>query len=144
MAKKLQSGFSVLTLLGTPFFYAPLCVVFAVFDFAASVRLAMALAVVEVFCGILKFIYPKERPVPLPRKTFYQRYEAGSFPSVHSARTAAMAVFFSLQYPHWSVAAVGVLALLVVGYSRIFLQKHYLVDVVAGALIGAAFGVLFA
>ena len=141
MANWLRRIFLVFTLLGTPFFYVPLAVVLATFNFAAAVKLAIILVAAEAFCGILKFIYPKERPVPMPRKTFYQKYEAGSFPSIHSARIAAVTTFFSLQYPHTATIVVGVLASLIVGYSRVYLRKHYITDVIAGILIGTINGI---
>ena len=143
MSNWLHRIFLVFTLLGTPFFYVPIAIVLATFNFAEAVKLATILVAAEAFCGILKFIYPKERPVPMPRKTFYQKYEAGSFPSIHSSRIAAVTTFFSLQYPHVATVAAGVLATLIVGYSRIYLRKHFPIDVVAGALIGTALGVSF-
>ena len=142
MANWLRRIFLVFTLLGTPFFYVPIAVVLATFNFAAAVKLAIILVVAEVFCGILKFIYPKERPVPLPRKTLYQKYEAGSFPSIHTARIAAVSAFLSFAYPGAATIVAGFFATLLVGYSRIYLQKHYIIDVLAGIVIGVVLGVL--
>ncbi len=142
MANWLRRIFLVFTLLGTPFFYVPLAVVLATFNLATAVKLAIILVAAETFCGILKLIYPKERPVPMPRKTFYQKYEAGSFPSVHTARIAAVSVFLSFAYPNAAAIATGFLGTLLVGYSRIYLQKHYIIDVIAGIVIGVVLGVL--
>ena len=142
MANWLRRIFLVFTLLGTPFFYVPIAVVLATFNFAAAVKLAIILAVAEAFCGILKFIYPKERPIPLPRKTLYQKYEAGSFPSIHTARIAAVSAFLSFAYPGAATIVAGFFATLLVGYSRIYLQKHYIIDVIAGIVIGVVLGVL--
>ncbi len=141
MADWLRRIFLVFTLLGTPFFYVPLAVVLATFNFAAAVKLAIILVAAEAFCSVLKFIYPKERPIPLPRKTLYQKYEAGSFPSIHTARIAAVSAFISFAYPGAATIATGFLATLIVGYSRIYLQKHYITDVIAGILIGTIMGV---
>ena len=44
--------------------------------------------------------------------------------------------------PRWRVPALAVAAL--VGFSRIYLGVHYMLDVLAGALLGAAIGFLVA
>lgn len=142
MTKKLQNIFSALTLFGTPFFYLPVTIVLAVFNLALALRLLIILLSVEALCCALKFIYPKERPIPLPRKTLYQKYEAGSFPSIHAARIAVVAAFLSFAYPSAATVAAGFLATLLVGYSRIYLRKHYIIDVLVGIAIGVVLGVL--
>ena len=109
--KRLHSLFSVISLAGTPFFYVPAALLIAFFSRTASVRLAILLFVVEALCGILKFVCPKERPIPLPRKTLYQRYNAGSFPSIHTARIAAMSVFLVAAYPSSAAVAAGAAAI---------------------------------
>ena len=66
-----------------------------------------------------------------------------SFPSGHAAQAAA--VFFALalialrtfsRSAAGLIVAAGVLSTLAVGYSRVYLQVHYVSDVLAGALVG--------
>ena len=78
----------------------------------------------------------------MPKNTLYQKYEAGSFPSIHTARIAAVSMFFIRFYSGVLPATLGILATTVVGCSRVYLRKHYAIDVIAGVLIGVAFGVL--
>jgi membrane-associated phospholipid phosphatase len=63
-----------------------------------------------------------------------------SFPSGHTS--TAFAVFFALALMTRSAGTQCILFLLAlgVGYSRIYLSQHFLVDVVAGSFLGLASG----
>jgi undecaprenyl-diphosphatase len=66
----------------------------------------------------------------------------GSFPSGHAAGVFAFAAFVAVRAPRWaplSFAWAGIVA-----WSRCVLGVHYPSDVLAGALLGAAVGALFA
>jgi hypothetical protein len=65
-----------------------------------------------------------------------------SFPSGHSAFTTALTTFISLRYPHWYVIAPLSLYTVYTYYARINLGMHYPTDIIAGAIIGGAFGIL--
>lgn len=70
-------------------------------------------------------------PVPLARIP-----DAYSFPSGHSAAAMAMALPFLTVGGPLGLIAVGVA--LAVGASRVYLRVHYVTDVLAGQLLGAA------
>ena len=70
------------------------------------------------------------------RTTIIERYLAGGFPSVHSARIAALALGVHAYFPSALIMAGGILVALAVGYSRIYLKKHNVIDVVGGFAIG--------
>ncbi len=71
-----------------------------------------------------------------------RRRDPHAFPSGHAARATMLAVVVSaiLGSP-WVAVALGVWALAVAA-ARVAVGVHYVLDVVAGMLIGAAIGVL--
>ena len=132
--------FQIISLFGTPFFYIPVIVYLFEINFNLAINLIFILIFTEIVCGVIKYIYPKDRPVPMPNKTFVQKYFAGSFPSVHTARITAFSITFILFNTNKIFILIGLLLITVVGYSRIYLKKHYFIDVLGGFLIGAIIG----
>ena len=65
-----------------------------------------------------------------------------SFPSVHATNIAAQATLFARFYPKITVV-LGAIAVLV-GFSRVYLEKHFPSDVIGGALLGISLGALAA
>jgi undecaprenyl-diphosphatase len=65
-----------------------------------------------------------------------------SFPSNHAVNNFAAAVFFYILYPKlkWALFITAFL----VAVSRVYLGLHYPSDIAGGAVIGSAFGYVFA
>lgn len=99
-------------------------------------RLLIAWVAVEIICWLIKMIYRKDRPAPQARVSFFENIDANSFPSIHTARASVIACSLFFFYQDVLFFMIGAILILGVGYSRIFLKKHYFIDVVAGALIG--------
>jgi|VirMetMinimDraft_7_1064189.scaffolds.fasta_scaffold92871_2 membrane-associated phospholipid phosphatase len=94
----------------------------------------------EIVCSAIKYFWHKPRPNGQQFKNGFEKIDAGSFPSIHSSRIAF--VYLSLSYIQYMsgnlfIVPVFLIVILVVGYSRIFLKKHFLTDVVAGYFFGA-------
>ena len=134
---KLRMLFQAVSIFGTPFFYIPMTAYFLKTNPNLAIKLVLAIASTEIICGAVKYIYPKARPIPMPSKTLIQKYFAGSFPSVHTARITAFSVTVILSSRDKLLILIGLLAIACVGYSRIYLKKHYFIDVAAGFGIGA-------
>lgn len=66
---------------------------------------------------------------------FYAPWNKYSFPSHHSLRSFVIAVAIGSTYQHIIFPLLLVASL--ISFSRVWLSKHYLSDVIVGALIGA-------
>ena len=135
--------FSAISWLGMPQFYLLSIIFFSINDFHVALKLIIAIAAVELFGGFIKIIYPKARPIPITYKTFRQKWDAGSFPSIHSARIVAVSAAFMKVYMSAPVIIISIIMVLLVGYSRVYLKKHYLSDVIAGFAMGTLISVMF-
>ena len=139
----LRIFFRTVTWLGTPFFYIPLILYLFRANKSLAVDIVYILILLEIVCCVIKFAYPKERPIPMKNKTLWQKYRAGSFPSVHTARISAVFAAIALSYKDSTLILTALLAVACVAYSRVYLKKHYAADVIAGFFIGAFISALF-
>ena len=94
-----------------------------------ALRLAVAaLAGTNLVVEVLK------RAVERPRPDGEQRRSNSSFPSSHAANAFALAVVLGARWRRG--VPVFVALALTVAFSRMYLNRHFLSDVVGGALIG--------
>ena len=136
---QLASPVTILGLLG-------ICFVILVHQRRLPDALGILISVVGAYgtVAILKILIERPRP-PLDMQAII---ETGySFPSGHSV--AAMSMYGFLAYllyrdttsrtVRWLTVSVASALILLMGWSRLYLGVHYLSDVLAGFLVGAAF-----
>ena len=129
--------FSLVTWAGTPLFYLPIIAYVVRAAHPLSGKLIAVFLAVEVVCGGIKLAYQKQRPIHKLAKNFLDRYNSGSFPSIHTARITSFFVITMALYHNLALAVGTGILVLAVACSRIYLKKHYLIDVAGGFLIGA-------
>jgi undecaprenyl-diphosphatase len=105
------------------------------------VSLLLVVVGAQLLNNVLKDAFQRERPTPVTGLISAQQF---SFPSGHAMVSAAFYLF--LAYMAWKLIRgrwqralmVGGLVLLVllIGISRLYLEAHYLTDVIAGYLAG--------
>lgn len=139
----LDAPMRVVTALGYYSVVLPLLAVSAYAFYRRGRRVAAALLVVSTCGGMvlttaLKGVFQRSRP-----DLFETGYTASffSFPSGHA--TVAVGFYGALTilvawrlqgFRRWSVVAAGILLVLLIGYSRLYLGVHYPTDVLAGYL----------
>jgi undecaprenyl-diphosphatase len=131
------------TALGYYYVVVPLLAVAVFLFYRRGWRLSAALLAVStggsiVLTTVLKGVFQRARP-----ELFDSGYQASfySFPSGHA--TVAVGFYgmltvilaYRLQgFARWVVAACGVLVVLLIGFSRLYLGVHYPTDILAGYL----------
>jgi membrane-associated phospholipid phosphatase len=107
----------------------------------AAVSLIVVTAGAQVLNDVLKADFHRTRPTPVGGFIDAQQY---SFPSGHAMVSAAFYLFIAylawrLVHDRWKrILIVSALVVLValIGVSRLYLEAHYLSDVIAGYLAG--------
>ncbi len=101
-------------------------------DFEGTKQLVASLAVSAVVTEGLKYTIRERSP----------KGEEHSFPSGHASIAFAGATFLQVRYG-WEYGIPAFLAAAFVGYSRVESDEHWTKDVVGGAAIGIASGLIF-
>jgi membrane-associated phospholipid phosphatase len=107
-------------------------------------ELALNIVVSTAISEALKKTINRERPADrYPKEIFVNGAVHGeSFPSGHTSLAFATATTLALDYKKWYIVVPAYLWAGSVGYSRMYLGKHYPGDVLAGAAIGIGSGYL--
>ncbi len=98
--------------------------------------LLIALFINELAGSLIKLLFHKPRPDGQKYSNALEKIDAGSFPSLHSSRIALVYLTLAYLAPNLAFRLLFLGVIIVVGYSRIFLKKHYLTDVIGGYLFG--------
>lgn len=152
--KNLKIFFQNITFLGDGIFtFLVSCIILVFYKKHRKLALLLILAylVSGLFSQIFKIIITSPRPsvyFAAHKYKFYldtfanSRVGFRSFPSGHSASAFTMATIFSTYFNKKYVTFFSLLFGLLVGYSRIYLAHHFLIDVLGGVFIGILFGSL--
>ena len=85
---------------------------------------------------MIRLFYFKPRPKKEDYSNLLEKIDASSFPSLHTARIVFLALIFSVHFANPYLAVLCTIVAALVSYSRIYLQKHDLIDVVGGIIVG--------
>ncbi len=120
-----------------------LVLLFVRFQYAAMAVTA------SIFLGIIISIFKQLFFSNAPRPRAYMNDELihfvsgvsvhsiHSFPSGHTATAFCLALLIAYVFRNRWITIVTLVCALLVGYSRIYLAQHFLIDVAAGAIIGS-------
>jgi membrane-associated phospholipid phosphatase len=122
-------GLGLLAIFGSPYWRT-----------RALVMLA-AILVTAVLVLAIKFLVRRQRPEG-EWGGVYRMTDPHSFPSGHAARAVMLAVLALGMGPLWFGLLLSIWAPFVT-LARVSMGVHYLLDVLAGALLGALMGIVF-
>jgi membrane-associated phospholipid phosphatase len=103
-----------------------------------ATELIISVGVSSLFSDVMKKAFHRERPADrYPGQIFASSpVHDGSFPSGHSTLAFNTAATLAFDYPKWYVIVPSLAWAGSVGYSRMYLGKHYPSDVLGGAVVG--------
>jgi len=85
----------------------------------------------------IRFTFWTKRPdYKTKPKNIWEKFDEGSFPSMHVIRAVMLAVVISFFFSSIIITITTIAAVLLVSWSRIYLNRHYLRDVLISIPIG--------
>lgn len=132
--------FQLITMMGEDiFFMLVTAVIYWCIDKELGYKLGFATLTSACVNFGIKDLLKIPRPIGEPgiRSLRLQTAEGYSFPSGHTQNTATLWTFFMHQFRKRWLYALGILMILLVGVSRLYLGVHTPLDVAGGILIGA-------
>ena len=114
-------------------------------DRLLAYELVLGTLTLWIVVELLKSLVRRPRPYSILTQARIVGFRAGgrSFPSGHTSQVFFMATLIALHFhaSAWVVICLYVLALLV-GITRMYVGAHYPRDVLAGAILGSAWGLI--
>ncbi|MFT4313462.1 MAG: phosphatase PAP2 family protein [Candidatus Woesearchaeota archaeon] len=117
------------------FFGVCIVVLYALGEFTLSVKLLFGIILLFMTYIPLRLLFFHARPKKISYKTLIEKIDASSFPSMHTGR---MGLFVALT----DFSLLAIFLAFLVCYSRYYCQKHYVVDITYGFLIGLIIGII--
>ncbi len=142
--KYTREAFLAITSLGTTFFFVIIIVfLLTLGEVKIAKSLGLGLILCYVFAFLLRLFYFKERPEKEDYFNLFTKINASSFPSLHTMGSIYAAIVLANEIRKPLASIFLVFMALLIGYSRIYLKKHYFIDVVFGFILGIIAGVIY-
>lgn len=146
----LDFAFEGITLLGDGFFSVAFCLVLLLVKKRyLSFMIFISFATSGIAAQVLKAFISEARPALLLERSNYPYFIENvtlhnyhSFPSGHSATIFALVSIIAFANRDKKYAIPLLLLGALVGYSRMYLGQHFMVDVTVGSLIGVIFSII--
>jgi membrane-associated phospholipid phosphatase len=104
------------------------------------VQLAIGIVLLYAVIAPLRLLFFRVRPDRSAYAGLFTKIDAGSFPSMHSARSTLLAIVLGTVFNSalaWALLALAVVAVL---STRVMLKRHYVTDILGGVVIGVLVG----
>jgi undecaprenyl-diphosphatase len=107
------------------------------------VLVGLGIAIVNVaIYTLLKIYFKRRRPILFLGGLRSRTIEKYSFPSGHSAVSFGMALVISYFYPIIWIQIVSYFVAAFISLSRVYVEEHYPLDVIFGAVLGTSIAAL--
>jgi len=137
----IKSFFKLITFFGSIYFFILFLILMFFVDKFKILSLLLSFVIGLFIVVVIRILYFKERPDKSKTNNLWLRIYNSSFPSVHAMRAILLAYFLSVLYFNMFLILFWLFALIIC-YSRIYLKKHYFIDVFVGALIGLLLSII--
>ena len=101
-----------------------------------ALKLVSGIIITLIIIVILRIALFKPRPKKEKYSNIIEKIAASTFPSHHSANIGLLTVILSLTFNNTLLTTFMILVSIGVLFSRVYLSKHYWLDVSAGYTIG--------
>lgn len=101
-----------------------------------NVFLIIGFIFLHLIISIIRFFFFKQRPIKKEYMTLFQKIDASSMPSAHSARASFLALFISNFFNNIFLNIYLFILVLIISYSRIYRKKHDYYDILVGIFLG--------
>jgi len=129
---------------GVPLFVVLIIVSFLLGMIELSAQLTVGLVLAYAVTVLIRIFYFKRRPDKESYRTFIEKIDASSFPSLHSLRAGVLATILSLYFGNNLLTILFALCAFAVAFSRVVLKRHFASDAIAGLVLGIGIGLLVA
>lgn len=130
-----------LTAFGTIYHFVILIAILISFDQQQlAYKLVTGQIIMYLFAVPLKLFLFKNRPKKIMHKNIIEKIEASSFPSVHTLRIFFVSTVLINFFNNAILTIILSFLSLAVAYSRIYLKRHYFIDIIGGAFLGILLG----
>lgn len=121
------------------------------YRFSAALFVLVPQALIALPLYVIKQFYDAPRPIAFFLQEQFQLLQVqgvnyhctNSFPSGHTTAVFAMFVSLAVLVRNRVAKLLFVVLAISVGYSRIYLSQHFLLDVFAGSMIGVLFSLIY-
>ena len=105
--------------------------------FTEFTYLFVAIVLAYAIVMAIRFTFWTKRPdYKTKPKNIWEKFDEGSFPSMHVIRAVMLAVILSLFFSSLIITLITIATVLLVGWSRMYLNRHYLRDILISVPIG--------
>ena len=141
--------FTTITWLGDGIFIVAMAVLFFIIR---KKQLAVLSISSYLLSGLVAQILKRTINSPRPKTVFMNTdytilvdnsslYALNSFPSGHTASAFALATVLALYLSNKNYGCLLIIYACLVGYSRVYLAQHFLIDIICGSVIGVLSGI---